>query len=161
MRILEGVLSVHSLRDFLNRLNETGCTATFVDANYVVDKSHVEFAAEKALKAWKEGRRVAKTLSMEILLYCAGRRQISDAVEIGLKEGLNEVVVVVLEDECVEKLKELGFKEKPVLKLDDEKIERIRRFFGIGKEELEIVGIEKLPMLVRERIALFDVFKSG
>jgi len=158
MRILEGVIEVDSVQETLNRLK--GCTVTFVDANYVADKEHVRFAAEKALKAWKEGRRVAKTLVMEILLYCAARRQISDAIEMGLKEGRNEVVVVVLEEECLERLKDLGFEEKPVLKLDEEKVERIKRFFGIGDEELEIVGVSKLPLLVRERIALFDVFKS-
>ncbi len=161
MRIIEGTIEVESIRDFLSKLNEIECTVTFLDANYVVDREHVEFATKKAIKAWKEGRRVAKTLAMEILLYCAGRRQISDAIEMGLKEGRNEVVVVVLEDECVERLKELGFKEKPVLKLDKAKIDRIKKFFDISDEELEIVGVEKLSLLVREKIALFDVFKSG
>ncbi len=161
MKIIEGVIEVESLKDFLSKLNELGCTVTFLDAKYVVDRDHVEFATKKAIKAWKEGRRVAKTLAMEILLYCAGRRQISDAVEMGLKEGLNEVVAVVLEDECVDKLKDLGFKMTPVLKLDEDKIERIKRFFDISDEELRIVGTEKLSLLVREKIALFDVFKSG
>ncbi len=161
MKILEGVIEVNSLKDFLSKLNEIGCTITFLNANYVVDKDHVEFATKKALKAWNEGRRVAKTLAMEILLYCAGRRQISDAIEMGLKEGLNEVVVVVLEDECVEKLEELGFKKKPVLRLDEAKIDRIKRFFDISDDELRIVGTDKLSLLVREKIALFDVFKSG
>ncbi len=158
MKIVEGVVEVRSVKDFLNNFRD--CVAVFLDANYVVDREHVEFAVKKALKAWKEGRRVAKTLSMEILLYCAGRRQISDAIEMGLKEGRNEVVVV-LDDECFEKLKSLGFEEKPVLKLDDAKIEKIKEFFKISEEELRIVGVEKLSLLVRERIALFDVFKSS
>lgn len=161
MRIVEGTIEIKSIRDFLSKLNEIGCTVTFLDANYIVDREHVEFATKKAIKAWEEGRRVAKTLAMEILLYCAGRRQISDAIEMGLKDGLNEVVAVVLEDECVERLKDLGFEEKPVLKLDKAKIDRIKKFFDISDEELEIVGVEKLSLLVREKIALFDVFKSG
>ena len=158
MKILEGVVEVRSVKDFLNNFKD--CVPVFLDANYVVDRGHVEFALKKALKAWREGRRVAKTLSMEILLYCAGRRQISDAVEVGLKEGRNEVVVV-LEEECLEKLRRLGFEERPVLKLDDAKIERIKKFFDISDEELRIAGVEKLSLLVRERIALFDVFKSS
>ncbi len=161
MKIVEGVIEVKSLRDFLKKLNDIGCTITFIDANYVIDKGHVEFAVKKAIKAWNEGRRVAKTLAMEILLYCAGRRQISDAIEMGLKEGLNEVVVVILEDDCIDKLKDLGFTEKSVLKLDDVKIERIKRFFDISDEELSIVGVDKLSSLVKEKIALFDIFKSG
>lgn len=161
MKIVEGVIEVKSLRDFLKKLNDIRCTITFIDADYVIDKEHVEFAVEKAIKAWNEGRRVAKTLTMEILLYCAGRRQISDAIEMGLKEGLNEVVVVILEDDCIDKLKDLGFTEKSVLKLDDAKIERIKRFFDISDEELRIVGVDKLSLLVREKISLFDIFKSG
>ncbi len=158
MMILEGVIEVNSVKDFLRYLN---CSVVFVDANYVVDREHVEFAVKKAIKAWEEGRRVAKSLEMEILLYCAGRRQISEAIEMGLKEGKNEVVAVVLDEKCLDRLRELGFEEKPVLKLDEGKVERLKRFFGISDEELEIAGKEKLPLLVRERTVLFDVFKSG
>ena len=157
MKILEGVIDVKSVREVLEKV---GSCTTFVDASYVVDREHVEFAVKKALKAWKEGRRVAKSLSMEILLYCAARRQISEAIEMGLKEGKNEVVAIVLEDECLDKLKEIGFEERPVLKLDDEKVEKIKRFFDISDEELKIVGKEKLSLLIREKIALFDVFKG-
>ena len=157
MKILEGVIDVKSVREVLEKV---GSCTTFVDASYVVDREHVEFAVKKALKAWKEGRRVAKSLSMEILLYCAARRQISEAIEMGLKEGRNEVVAIVLEDECLDKLKEIGFEERPVLKLDDEKVEKIKRFFDISDEELKIVGKEKLSLLIREKIALFDVFKG-
>jgi len=157
MKILEGVIDVKSVREVLKKVGN--CT-TFVDAGYVVDREHVEFAVKKALKAWKEGRRVAKSLSMEILLYCAARRQISEAIEMGLKEGKNEVVAIVLEDECLDRLKEIGFEERPVLKLDDEKVEKIKRFFDISDEELKIVGKEKLSLLIREKIALFDVFKG-
>jgi len=159
VKILEGRMYVESVEDVLRRIRESGCNIVLIDARYVVDIDQVKFATEKALKAWKEGRRVAKSLPMEILLYCAGTRQIDDAVEIGLKEGLNELVAVVLDGKCVEKLKELGFREEKVLKMDDEKVRRVKEFYGISDSELEIVGIEKLSMLVRERIALFDVFK--
>ena len=160
MKILQGVIYVESLKDFLKKLNSLDCTIVFIDANYVISKDQVEFAVKKAIKAWNEGRRVAKTLAMEILLYVAARRQISDAIEVGLKEGKNEVVAVVLDD-CVDKLKELGFEEQPVLRLDKEKIERVKKFYEISDVELEIVGLEKLPLLIRERIALFDMFKSS
>ncbi len=159
MKILEGTVNVESVKGFLERLRREGCEAVFLDARYIVDRDHVEFAVKKAIKAWKEGRRVARSLPMEILLYCAGTRQIDDAVEIGLKEGFNEVVVVVLKDECVERIKEMGFKEGKVLRMDGDKIRRVKEFFGISDAEIEIVGREKIPLLVRERIALFDVFK--
>jgi len=160
MKVLEGVIYVKSLKDFIKKLNSLDCTIVFIDANYVISKDQVEFAVKKAIKAWNEGKRVAKTLAMEILLYVAARRQISDAIEVGLKEGKNEVVIVILDD-CVDMLKELGFKEQQVLRLNKEKIERVKKFYDISDAELEIVGLEKLPLLIRERIALFDVFKSS
>ncbi len=158
MRIVEGEIEIKSVSDFLKRLN---CNVVLIDANYVVDIDHVEFAVKKAIKAWNENRRVARTLVMEILLYVAARRQINEAIKIGPKSGRNEIVAVLLDDECLESLKELGFKEKKVLKIDDKKIERIKEFFDISDEELRIVGIGKLPLLIRERIVLFDIFKSS
>ncbi|ADC64467.1 Protein of unknown function DUF509 [Ferroglobus placidus DSM 10642] len=155
MKVVEGVVEIKDVRDFLSKLP---CEATFINAEYVLDKEVVEFAAKKAKKAWEEGRRVARNFSTEILLYVAATRQIRDAVKIGLKEGRNEVVVVA-EENCIEKLKKLGFKEENVLKIDEEKVEKVMKLYGIEEKEVEIVGKEKLPLLIRERIVLFDLSK--
>lgn len=159
--ILEGTVNVDSVADFLKRIDLDGCSITFLDANYVADREHAELAARKALKAWEEGRNVARTLAMEVLLYAAATRQISKATEMGLKEGKNRVVVVVIGDKsCIEELKRrVDFVEEKVLELTDEKIKRLVEFFEISKEEIEIVGLEKIPLLVRERIVLFDISK--
>jgi KEOPS complex subunit Cgi121 len=157
MRILEGLIEVRSVDEILKAV---GNCSVLIDANYVIDLDTVEFAVKKALKSWSEGRNVAKTLPMEILLYVSATRQIRDAIRLGVKEGVNEIVAVILDESCVEKLKELGFKERKVLKLDDEKVKRVKEFYDIGDEELNVVGVEKLPLLIRERIALFDVFKE-
>jgi len=155
MKVVEGVLEVKNVKDFLSKLP---CEATFINADFVVDKSVVEFAAKKAKKAWEEGRRVARNLSTEILLYVSATRQIRDAIKIGLKEGRNEVVVVA-EDECIEELKKIGFEERKVLGRSEEKIKRALKLYDISEDELKLVGEEKLPLLIRERIVLFDLSK--
>ncbi len=154
--IRQGVLKVESLEDFLKEFGE--CVAV-IDAKYVVDLGVVDFAVKKAVKSWREGRNVAKTLPLEILLYFSATRQIRDAIKVGVKEGLNEVVLVVLDVSCEGKLKEV-FTEREVVKIDEERIENVKRLYGISDEELKVVGLEKLPLLIRERIALFDVFKD-
>ncbi len=159
--LLEGTVHVDSVADFLKKIDLKGCSVTFLDADYVVDREHAEFAARKALKSWTEGRNVARTLAMEVLLYAAATRQISKATEMGLKEGKNRVVVVIIGDKsCVEELKKrIDFVEEKVLELTDEKIKRLTEFFEISKDEIEIVGLEKIPLLVRERISLYDISK--
>ncbi len=155
MKIKQGILKVNSLDEFLKDL---GNCVTVIDAKYVIDLDVVRFAVEKALKSWEEGRNVAKTLPLEILLYFSATRQIRDAVKVGVKEGINEAVVVILND-CEDKLGKY-FEERDIVRVDDERVENVKRLYGITDEEIKIVGLEKLPLLIRERIALFDVFKE-
>jgi KEOPS complex subunit Cgi121 len=154
MKIIQGEITVENVQEFLKELGDEGCQVTFINAEYVADLSHVGFAAEKAIQAWNEDKRISRSLTMEILLYTAATRQIWKALELGLKEGKNRVVAVVLND-C--DLSKFGFQEKDVLNLDDDKIRRIVEFFEISDDELEIAGVEKLPLLVRERIVLFHL----
>ena len=153
--IAQGVIGIENLREFLSKIPD-GCV--LINSDYVVDLDVLKFAVRKALKSWKEGRNIAKTLSMEILLYVSATRQINKALIIGLKEGINRVIVVDLNG-CLERLKELGFKEEDVLQVDAEKIKRVAEFYEIDEEELNLVGKEKLPLLIRERIVLFDITK--
>jgi len=153
--IAQGVIEIKNVREFLSKIPD-GCV--LIDSDYVISLNVLKFAVQKALKSWKEKRNIAKTLSMEILLYVSATRQISKALKIGLKEGINRVIVIDLNG-CLERLKELGFKEEEVLQTDDEKIKRVAEFYDICEEELNLVGKEKLPLLIRERIVLFDITK--
>jgi KEOPS complex subunit Cgi121 len=156
MKIKQGIIRIDSIEEFLKDVGE--CVVA-IDAKYVIDVDVVKFAVEKALKSWKEGRNVAKNLPLEILLYFSATRQIRDAVKVGIKEGINEVVLVLL-DNCENKLEKYSFEEVDVVRIDEDRIENIKRLYKICDEEFEIVGVEKLPMLIRERIALFDIFKT-
>jgi KEOPS complex subunit Cgi121 len=127
-----------------------GNFACFINSRYIVDLSNVEFAAKKALNAWNSGKRISKSLAMEILLYYSATRQI----EIARKLAGNKMVAAVVLDE--RKFSEVGFKERSFYPECD--IELIKEHYQILEEELRITGIEKLPLLIRERIALFSVF---
>jgi len=155
MRIYQGTIFVRNLRDFLRQIPD-GCA--LINADYVLSLETVKFAVEKALKSWKEGRRVSKSISMEILLHFSATRQINQAVKAGVREGENRIVVVDLKG-CIEILRKLGFKEEDVIDSKEEKMRRIAEFYGISKKEIEVTGWEKIDMIVRERIALFSISK--
>ncbi|MEM0350972.1 MAG: KEOPS complex subunit Cgi121 [Archaeoglobaceae archaeon] len=123
--------------------------ACFIDPKFVVDLFTVEFAAKKALKNWEAGKRISKSLAMEILLYFSATRQIEIAKKVTAKD---KAVAVVLDEEEFSKIefKELEFVPEYDLKA-------VMELYDITEEELRIVGIKKLPLLVRERIALFSL----
>ncbi len=153
-KVLSGFIEVEDVRRYLESLKD--CEASIIDANFVISMDNVKFATEKALKSWQEGKNIAKTLPMEILLYAAATRQIKDALKLGIKEGKNTVYAVLLNcDELP------GFKKGDFEKIEpnENQIEKIKEFYGISDEELEIVGVERLDLLIRERIALFDISK--
>lgn len=154
MRVTFGELVVDDLSSF------RADYATFINSKYVVSLDVVEYAAKKAVENWNRGKRIAKSLSIEILLYYAATRQIKDALQIGISEGRNRVAAVILDEErMVEAFKagEIKFKEMKFKPEYD--LKAVKEFYGITDEEISITGVEKLPMLVREKIALFSVIR--
>ncbi|WP_202318443.1 KEOPS complex subunit Cgi121 [Archaeoglobus neptunius] len=149
MRVTFGELIVDDLSSFNVDF------AAFVNSRYVVSLEVLEFAAKKAIGNWERGKRISRSLPIEILLYYASTRQIKDALKIGIHEGKNRVGAVILDDRRVA---ELRFRE---LKFNPEyDFKAVKEFYGITDEEMEIAGVEKLPLLVRERIALFSAFEE-
>ena len=68
---------------------------------------------------------------------------------------MNRVVAVVLNEKEFEKI---GFRQ---LKFDpDFDLDLIMKHYEITDEELKIVGEEKIPLLIKERIALFAAMKE-
>ncbi|MDI9610652.1 MAG: KEOPS complex subunit Cgi121 [Archaeoglobaceae archaeon] len=140
MRILFGELKEPVFGDF----------ACFINSKYIVDVSIVDFAVKKAIKNWNSGKRISRSLAMEILLYYSATRQIKVAKELA---GTKRVVAVVLDENEFSKI---DFKEKEFFPEFD--LELVKKNYEISEEELKIVGFEKLPLLIRERIALFSAF---
>jgi len=148
MKIIFGEIFIKNSKTFRSN------SATLINSEYVPNVNVVQYAAKKAIKNWRKGKRISKSISMEILLYYSATRQIKDALKLGIKDGLNRVVAVVLDTETFSK--EIKFRElefKPKFNLN-----KILAHYNISQQELEIAGIEKVPLLIRERIALFSIY---
>ncbi len=102
MELVEGRADVESVDGFVARLGDVGeahgCAVQAFDARYVVGETHLRRAVELADRAFARGENVARERAVEILLYAAGRRQIDQALELGVEAGETPVVVVVSAD---------------------------------------------------------------
>ncbi|MCK5592740.1 hypothetical protein KAI31_01425 [Candidatus Bathyarchaeota archaeon] len=139
------------------------------DAKLIAGWEHLYFAALNALRAFEGKLNISNSLAVEALLYASAQRQISKAVDLlGIKpESLHVAVLVIAETKqganaALEIVSQLmpGECDDSVLELIDEKVEDIRRLFGISDLELEAKlekkGLEKEALidLVIEHVAL-------
>ncbi|MDK2781242.1 MAG: hypothetical protein PWR13_270 [Archaeoglobi archaeon] len=162
LEILEGVAEIYDLESFLDFCRSFRAVVQPISAEVVISRRQIEFAVRKALESFEKGENIAKNLGMEILLYTLATRNISRALEYGVREGLNRLVIVILGEnenveEAVRKMKERIREEKVIGRSVE--IEKLMKIFDITAEEIEAVGAEKIEELVIERIALFHVFK--
>ncbi|WP_435184149.1 KEOPS complex subunit Cgi121 [Halobellus sp. EA9] len=164
MRLVEGAVAVDDVDAFVAALADvaadTGATVQAFDARYVVSRRHLERAVELADRAIERGENVARDRAVEILLYAAGRRQITDALELGVSEGENRAVVLVDggdETEAAEAVRSrILDRSEPTL--GDYDPDRVREFFAITDAELDAVDGD-VEALVLERVALLVVEK--
>lgn len=161
MRLLEGRASIDDVDAFVARLGaietEYDATVQAFDARYVVDRAHLERALVLADRAIERGENVARERGVEVLLYAAGRRQIDQALELGVEEGENRIVVLVNGDDerAVTAVQDM-LEPAPTLGAYDEP--RVRSYFDISEAEIAATDAT-LSDLVRERVALLDVEK--
>jgi len=99
MRVLEGRATIEDVDAAVAELaamgDEHGCTIQAFDARYLVGREHLERAVELADRAIERGENVARDRGVEILLYAAGRRQIDDALAMGVEAGEQDVAVLI------------------------------------------------------------------
>ncbi len=164
MRVLERTAVVEDTDKYLTSLDnlrdEHGVIVQAFDARYVVSRLHVEEAVSKARRSFDRGENVADTVSMEVLLYAAGTRQIDVATRMGLRRGEHDAVFVVDGDgdkeEAADAVRGMTYEADDFVYGDDE---RLLDFFGLTDEEVGAVGSDRLESLVLERVALLDVNK--
>jgi KEOPS complex subunit Cgi121 len=162
---------IESVESFIKKLSNLSTKHRVViqalDAEMIYGRNHLLSAAEHAIRSFREGRNVTKSLALEILLYAGGVRQIEEAVsKMGVKRGSRGVSIVV-----VHSLPDLGIDgnisidkllEELGLRLNNELLkgnERKIRNFGISEEELSTVGKDKYEDLILEKVAMVDVIK--
>ncbi|MDY6959576.1 MAG: KEOPS complex subunit Cgi121 [Halobacteriota archaeon] len=162
--ILEGVVEIEELSAFLEGIKrisgEYGVIIQFFDSKKVAGESHLLLAVEKGLASIESGNNISSDPAMEILLYASGKRQINKALAMGVVPGINEVVVIVIGDseKAILELKKM-IVERPVLEYSQSKRESIINFFDITPAEVEVVGEDKIPDLVLERVVMLDMIK--
>jgi KEOPS complex subunit Cgi121 len=159
MELVEGRADIEDIDAFLDAIDgiaaDTESTIQVFDARYVVDRMHLERAVELARRAQERDEMIARELSVEILLYAAGRRQIDEAMRMGVSEGSCPVVAVVVGGD------EERAREQIVKRLDPESTlgapgeDRLLDFFDITDAELAVT--DDLTWLVHERVAMLVV----
>ncbi len=172
-RLVGGRVSIEDLDAFLAELEaiaaETGAVVQAVDADRVVDGDHLRLATRLAARAVARGEAVARDPAVEVLLYAAGRRQIDQALTLGVETGEQRVGFVVADFgdvpgaarseaslEAAVRAVERLCEPAPVLGSFDEAA--VRSYYEVTDRELEAVAGD-LSSLVHERVALLDVEK--
>ncbi|MFB6112594.1 MAG: KEOPS complex subunit Cgi121 [Halodesulfurarchaeum sp.] len=157
---VEGPFAVESVESFLGTLDAvrstTGSTIQAFDARYVAGEEHLRTAVEHARRSRKRGENVADDPAVEILLYAAGRRQIDEAMEMGVGTGDRPVVIVVDGGDEAAAEAILGTLLEDAVVSPDRT--RITSFFEITEKERRATDAP-LEALVVERVALLDVEK--
>jgi KEOPS complex subunit Cgi121 len=161
MELVTGRADVADLDAFVADLqavgDEHGATIQAFDAQYIVDRAHLERAVEFADRARDRGEAIADDRAMEILCYAAGTRQIQVALEIGLSRGESPAVVLIDggdETAAAEAVAARIDSDRDPLGDYDEAL--VREFYDVGDAELGATDAS-LADLVRERVALLVV----
>lgn len=174
MKLVEGVAAVDDVDQFVERVGEVGgehdCAVQVLDAGLVAGRGHLRSAVAHANRSFERGENVADDRAVEILLYAAGRRQIRQALAMGVSEGETPAVAVVddgrlrpgervdvspHERRAAAALRNLFTPDET---LGDADLERIATFFDVSPPE-QAATDAPLSALVRERVALLDVEK--
>lgn len=141
-----------------------------VDACYIYGQNHLRSAGMHAVRAYHDHRMSTNSLAMEALLYIAGERQISVAIEkIGVKEHTNQLAVLCLSSESIKdasgKLKDselVDFFQTHGFEHDDSVLkgsEKTLDLFGISENQRKTVSKAKYEQLILEKVAQVDIIK--
>jgi len=161
---VEGTVEVSDVDTFVAGIDElsvqTGATIQAFDARYVVSERHLDRAVELADRAIERGENIARDRAVEILLYAAGRRQITDALELGVSPGENRVVILVDGGDPTAAAEAVRSQILDAVEptLGDYDVERVKAYYDITDAELGVVDGD-LEALVCERVALLVVEK--
>ncbi len=136
-----------------------------VNADFVYGKDHLFSAVEHTIRSFKNRMNSLKSLSLEMLLYASGERQIQKAIEkIGIKKGNQKIAFIFIkannrkisDDEVEHVLSSLNLKrDDKVLEGDVDTLKR----FGITEDELSTIPESKYGDLLLEKVALVDIVK--
>ncbi|HDI52664.1 MAG TPA: hypothetical protein ENF89_00790 [Candidatus Bathyarchaeota archaeon] len=144
--------------------------AQLFDADRVAGWEHLYLATVNAVRAFQSGYNIARSLSMEVLLYVSCRDQIAEAIRlVGVSPETERAALLVLAEDEGECLKAygsvsrlLGEEDDSLLEVDEAKLRRLMELHEISEEEVEAVGgqrAEAITLLLVERGALIPAMR--
>ena len=138
--------------DMVRHFTSLGGEVVIMDPMYVCGKDHVVSAVRHAERSFEHGTNRSKTLLTEIILYAAGERQISKAMErMRPKPGCKEFALALLDVPDDLKLDEIGMKrDDSIIDATDAKAK------AMGLDRSFNIPIEDLAL---EMVALLDLAK--
>ncbi len=145
LRVAKPIIS-ESLLEIIHHHTSSEVEIQLLNADLMATRKHLYFAVLNALKAFRTGKNISKSLKMEIMLYASAQRQISKAtLLIGIKPSTANIAVAILgkKTEAIESALSMikryteGTVDDRVFELSRTKIGRICVSFEISDLELE------------------------
>jgi KEOPS complex subunit Cgi121 len=144
-----------------------------VRADRVAGKEHLVFAAEQAVRSFRQHRQRARTLAVELLLCTSCQRQISKAIQLlGVGPGTHDVVLAAFANKAQQhKLVREAMRllhaspDDRVIEISSKKMRELMKAYSISQIEMEASRLPSeedtsvLKRLVIERSALLAVEK--
>ena len=141
-----------SFDDMVKHFTSLGGEVVIMDPMYVCGKDHIISAVRHAERSFEHGTNRSKTILTEILLYAAGERQISKALEkMKPKAGCREYALALLDVPDDMKLNDIGMER------DDSILDaNVNKADALGLDHSFDIPIEDLAL---EMVALLDLAK--
>ncbi|HOM95523.1 MAG: hypothetical protein GX947_09375 [Tissierellia bacterium] len=105
-------IQVKDPKQLVETLKENGAIAIF-DESKTFGINHISMALYQTIEAFKNESNFAEDFSLEYLIRLSGEKQISKALEFGIKNGLNRVGIIISEEKKDKIVKILGQPTNP------------------------------------------------
>ncbi len=166
--ILKEAMDSKYFLDLIKNFERNNCKIVSINPRYVISYINIIVAIQYALLAFKRTRNISRNFPIEVLLYLAGRREISYVVRYlpPLGKVKDTVLALVCKDneETVTRIKNILIErlklETSSLRFDEEKIKRLKEFYGITDKEIEATSNDikdAIIKLIAIRSALLSI----
>lgn len=163
MQVIEGRASIDAVDAFVDQLSAIGerhdVAVQAFDATRLAGIKHLAAAVERANRAHQRDEMITNNRAVEILCYAAARRQINEALKLGVSPGAGPIAIVIdglHEDGAAAAVREL-IEPEPVLGVVSNET-KIMEWFDITEQERSATEAD-LETLVIERVALLVIDK--
>jgi KEOPS complex subunit Cgi121 len=130
------------------------------DVDKMAGRGHAKAAIYHSQRSFFSGKPISNSFEMEALLFAAGTRQCQVAASFGIKEGDNTMFVCSYpanEHVWSDLSRHMNFVDEMCDDMTPQKEEILVSLFNITREELEVVGRDRIIDLIFERVALLYV----